>query len=109
MSSALLRSLVHTNTGLETDNNEYQMKQVNFKTYERILKNDIKKTWATLGEKLDRQKFKPIIPFKKKALRLVTHNTYNSYTESLFKDNGLLNFCRYVFKKKIKTLTQIIS
>ena len=47
--------------------------------------------------------------FKKKATRLVTHNTYNSYTESLFKDNGLLDFCRYVFFKQFKTLTQIIS
>ena len=63
MSSALLRSLAHTNTCLEADNNEYQIKQVNFETYERILKNDMKKTWATLDEKLDRQKFQPIILF----------------------------------------------
>ena len=43
MSSALLKSVVHKNKLYRdwkstTDNNEYQIKQVNFKTYERILK-----------------------------------------------------------------------
>ena len=46
MSSALLKSVVHKNKIYRdwkstTDNNEYQIKQVNFKTYERILKNMI--------------------------------------------------------------------
>ena len=72
MSSALLKSVVHKNKLYRdwkstTDNNDYQIKQVNFKTYERILKNMIqeskqkyyfdmfsaqkngmKKTWATI-------------------------------------------------------------
>ena len=80
MSSALLKSVVHKNKLYRdwkstTDNNEYRIKQVNFKTYERILKNmikeskqkyyfdtfsaqknDIKKTWATIDEKLNRKK-----------------------------------------------------
>ena len=80
MSSALLKSVVHKNKLYRdwkstTDNNEYQIKQVNFKTYERILKNmieeckqkyyfdtfsaqknDIKKTWATIDEKLNRKR-----------------------------------------------------
>ena len=43
MSSALLKSVVHKNKLYRdwkstTDNNEYRIKQVNFKTYERILK-----------------------------------------------------------------------
>ena len=46
MSSALLKSVVHKNKLYRdwkstTDNNEHQIKQVNFKTYERILKNMI--------------------------------------------------------------------
>ena len=77
MSSALLKSVVHKNKLYRdwkstTDNNEYQIKQLNFKTYERIIKNmieeckqkyyfdtfsaqkiDIKKTWATIDEKLN--------------------------------------------------------
>ena len=80
MSSALLKSVVHKNKLYRewkstTDNNEYQIKQVNFKTYERILKNmievckqkyyfdafsaqknDIKKTWATIDKKLNRKR-----------------------------------------------------
>ena len=84
MSSALLKSVVHKNKLYRdwkstTDNNEYRIKQVNFKTYERILKNmieeskqkyyfdtfsaqknDIKKTWATIDEKLNRKKTQPI-------------------------------------------------
>ena len=44
MSSVLLKSVVHKNKLYRdwkstTDNNEYQIKQVNFKTYERIFKN----------------------------------------------------------------------
>ena len=44
MSSALLKSVVHKNKLYRdwkstTDNNDYQIKQVNFKTYELILKN----------------------------------------------------------------------
>ena len=43
MSSALLKSVVHENKLYRswkstTDNNEYHIKQVNFKTFERILK-----------------------------------------------------------------------
>ena len=43
MSSALLKSVVHKNEIYRdckstTDNNEYRIKQVNVKTYERILK-----------------------------------------------------------------------
>ena len=84
MSSALLKSVVHKNKlyrdwKSKTDNNEYQINQVNFKTYERILKNmieeskqkyyfdtfsaqknDMKKTWATIDEKLKRKKIQPI-------------------------------------------------
>ena len=81
MSSALLKSVVHKNKLYRdwkstTDNNEYQINQANFKTYERILKNmieeskqkfyfdtflaqknDMKKTWATIiDEKLKRKK-----------------------------------------------------
>ena len=80
MSSALLKSVVHKNKlymdwKSTTDNNEYQIKEVNFKTYERILKNMIeeskqkyyfdtfsaqknyiKKTWATIDEKINRKK-----------------------------------------------------
>ena len=49
MSSALLKSVVHKNTLYRnwkstSDNNDYQIKQVNFKTYERILKNMIQET-----------------------------------------------------------------
>ena len=49
MSSALLKSVVHKNKLYRdwkstTDNNDYQMKQVNFKTYERILKNMIEES-----------------------------------------------------------------
>ena len=80
MSSALLKPVVHKNKLYRdwkstTDNNDYQIKQVNFKTYERILKNmiqeskqkyyfdtfsaqknDMKKTWATIDETLNRKK-----------------------------------------------------
>ena len=80
MSSAFLKSVVHKNKLYRdwkstTDNNEYQIKQVIFKTYERILnnmieeskqkyyfdtfsapKNNMKKTWATIDEKLNRKK-----------------------------------------------------
>ena len=49
MSSALLKSVVHKNKLYRdwkstTDNNDYQIKQVNFKTYERILKNMIQES-----------------------------------------------------------------
>ena len=49
MSSALLKSVVHKNILYRdwtstTDNNEYQIKQVNFKMYERILKNMIEES-----------------------------------------------------------------
>ena len=49
MSSALLKSVVHKNKLYRnwkstTDNNEYQIKQVNLKTYERILKNVIEES-----------------------------------------------------------------
>ena len=49
MSSALLKSVVHKNKLYRDwkptiDNNEYQIKQVNFKTYEHILKNMIKES-----------------------------------------------------------------
>ena len=49
MSSALLKSVVHKNKlymdwKSTTDNNEYQIKEVNFKTYERILKNMIEES-----------------------------------------------------------------
>ena len=49
MSSALLKSVAHKNKLYRdwkstTDNNDYQMKQVNFKTYERILKNMIEES-----------------------------------------------------------------
>ena len=80
----LLKSVVHKNKlyrdwKCTTDNNEYRINQVNFKTYERILKNmieeskqkyyfdtfsaqknDIKKTWVTIDEKLNRKKTQPI-------------------------------------------------
>ena len=46
MSSALLKSVVHKNKLYRDwkstiDNNEYQIKQISFKTYERIFKNMI--------------------------------------------------------------------
>ena len=49
MSSALLKSVVHKNKlyrdwKFTTDNNEYQIKQVNFRTYERILRNMIEES-----------------------------------------------------------------
>ena len=80
MLTALLKSVVHKHK-LYRDwkstsyNNQYQVKQVNFKTYERTLKNmideskqkyyfdtfsaqkknDIRKTWTTIDEKLNRK------------------------------------------------------
>ena len=84
MSSALLKSVVHKNKlyrdwKCTTDNTDYQIKQVNLKTYERILKNmieeskqkyyfdmfsaqknDMKKTWATIDETLNRKKIQTI-------------------------------------------------
>ena len=49
MSSALLKSVAHKiklcrDWKSTTDNNEYRIKQVNFKTYERILKNMIEES-----------------------------------------------------------------
>ena len=49
MSSALLKSIVYKNKLYRdwkstTDNNKYQIKQVNLKTYERILKNMIEES-----------------------------------------------------------------
>ena len=49
MSSALLKSVVYKNKLYRdwkstTDNDDYQIKQVNFKTYERILKNMIQES-----------------------------------------------------------------
>ena len=49
MSSALLKSVVHKNKlyrdwKFTTDNNEYTIKQINFKTYKQILKNKIEES-----------------------------------------------------------------
>ena len=35
---------------------------------------------------------KDIFPLKKKAMRLVTHNTYNSHTEPIVKENFYTNY-----------------
>ena len=77
MTSELLKLVVrknklHRELKSTTDDNEYQIMQTNFKTYERIVKNkigetkqkyyfdkftaqknDMKKTWATIDETLN--------------------------------------------------------
>ena len=52
---------------------------------------------------------KDIFLLQKKAIRLVTHNIYNSHTEPIFKDNGLFILVDYVSFEQIKIFTQIIS
>ena len=44
---------------------------------------------------------------KEKAIRLVTHNTYNSHTESIFKENGLLNLPDMFLLNKLKFLHKL--
>ena len=113
MSSALLKSVVHKNKLYRdwkstTDNNEYRIKQVNFKTYERILKNmieeskqkyyfdtfsaqknDIKKTWATIDEKLNRKKNTADFPeeflYKEKTITDLKDiaNSFNEYFSNI--------------------------
>ena len=113
MSSALLKSVVHKNKLYRdwkstTDNNEHRIKQVNFKTYERILKNmieeskqkyyfdtfsaqknDIKKTWATIDEKLNRKKNTADFPeeflYKEKTITDLKDiaNSFNEYFSNI--------------------------
>ena len=52
---------------------------------------------------------KDIFLLQKKAIRLVTHNTYNSHTEPIFKGKWIIKSCRYVSFEQIKIPTQIIS
>ena len=80
MTSELLKLVVRKNKLYRewkstTDDNEYQIMQINFKTYERIVKNkieetkqkyffdkftaqknDMKKTWGTIDETLNRKR-----------------------------------------------------
>ena len=113
MSSALLKSVVHKNKLYRdwkstTDNNDYQIKQVNFKTYERILKNmiqeskqkyyfdtfsaqknDMKKTWATIDETLNRKKNLTDFPeeflYKEKTITDLKDiaNSFNEYFSNI--------------------------
>ena len=50
---------------------------------------------------------KDIFLQKKKAIRLVTHNTYNSHTEPIFKENGLLNLVDMFLLNKLKFLHKL--
>ena len=51
---------------------------------------------------------KDIFLLQKKAIRLVTHNTYNSHTQPIIKENGLLNLVNMFLLKKTH-FTLIIS
>ena len=48
--------------------------------------------------------FKDIFLLQKKAIRLVTHNIYNSHTEPILKENGLLNLIDMFLLNKLKFL-----
>ena len=50
---------------------------------------------------------KNICLLQKKAIRLVTHNTYNSHTELIFKENGLLNLPDMFLLNKLKFLHKL--
>ena len=50
---------------------------------------------------------KDIFLLQKKAIRLVTHNTYNSHTEPIFKENGLLNLVDMFLLNKLKFLHKL--
>ena len=50
---------------------------------------------------------KDLFLLQKKAIRLVTHNTYNSHTEPIFKENGLLNLVDMFLLNKLKFLHKL--
>ena len=50
---------------------------------------------------------KDIFLLQKKAIRLVTHNIYNSHTEPIFKENGLLNLVDMFLLNKLKFLHKL--
>ena len=50
---------------------------------------------------------KDIFLQKKKAIRLVTHNSYTSHTEPIFMEMGLLNLADMFLLKKYKFLHKI--
>ena len=50
---------------------------------------------------------KDIFLLQKKAIRLVTHNTYNSHTKPIFKENGLLNLPDMFLLNKFKFLHKL--
>ena len=52
---------------------------------------------------------KDIFLLQKKAIRLVTHNTYNSHIEPILRKMDFIKSCRYVCFEQIKIPTQIIS
>ena len=45
---------------------------------------------------------KNIFLLQKKAMRLVTHNSYTSHTEPIFRENGLLNLADMFLLNKLK-------
>ena len=51
---------------------------------------------------------KDIFLLQKKVIRLVTHNTYNSHTEPIFKEKKIIKSSRYVSFEQIQIFTQII-
>ena len=51
---------------------------------------------------------KDIYLLQKKAIRLVTHYTYNSHTKPIFKKK-MIKSSRYVSLEQIQIFTQIIS
>ena len=53
-------------------------------------------------------KLKDIVLLQKKAIRLVTHNTYNSHTEPIFMENGLLNLVDMFLLNKLKFIHKLI-
>ena len=50
---------------------------------------------------------KDIFLLQKKAIRLVTHNSYTSHTEPIFKEKGLLNLADMFLLNKLKFLHKI--
>ena len=52
---------------------------------------------------------KDIFFLQKKAIRLVTNNSYTSHTEPYFKERGLLNLPDMFFFEQINIFTRIIS
>ena len=48
---------------------------------------------------------KDIFLLQKKAIRLVTHNSYTSHTEPIFKEKGLLNLADMFLLNKLKFYT----